>query len=299
MAVTIADSVGYEGTINEAQWAQLMAYAGGRQYGVVGTNDWKVTVGTADREVRIAPGVGFGSGILDRTTATASLTLPATTSGSRWHLIAARRDWQANETTFDSIAGGTTPALPNRSANPGVADDHPIALVRVAAGQSQIAEIRDLRVWTGDAGARAVDELVLQFLNRIATRVRIGSVDWVREVDVLGAPYWSRDVPLNVVTDNNAIAGTAWDGESPLLVKYLSGSPQVDANSVTTLTFPGGAFPHGVLFVDPQILTGNGAKLWTVAEVTKSRVRIQLLNESGGALPAGTPVPLAVRVDGW
>ena len=53
MPVTIANSVGYDGTIQEPDWARLMVYAGGRQYGVVAPADWKVTPGAADREIRL------------------------------------------------------------------------------------------------------------------------------------------------------------------------------------------------------------------------------------------------------
>ncbi|MFJ4038197.1 hypothetical protein ACIPVB_08915 [Microbacterium sp. NPDC090007] len=192
MAVSITDSVGYEGTVDEPQWARLMAYAGGRQYGVIGEGDWKVTAGTADREIRIAPGSGFGSGVLDRTTVAASLVLPAPASGSRWHLIAARRDWQNNLTTLDSIPGSTgAAALPVRAVTPGTADDHPIALVQATAGQSQVTQIIDLRVWGSDGGSYALDELVLQFLNRLGTQVQIGGRSWMRTLNNLGTPMWT------------------------------------------------------------------------------------------------------------
>lgn len=300
MAVTITDSVGYEGSVEEPDWARLMAYAGGRQYGVVGEGDWKVTAGTADREVRIAPGTGFGSGVLDRTTEAASLTLPAPLSGSRWHLITGHRDWGANESSFDSIAGSTGSAqIPTRETTPGTADDQPLALARVQAGQSQVVEIRDLRVWGGYGGASAVDELVLQYLTQLGTNISIGGVIWRRDLNALGNAVWVRNVPLDVATGSNVIAGNPWDGRSPIRSKFLSGAPQVAADSVTTLTIPDGGFPNGVLHVSAQILSANTAKLCTVASVTKTTVRLQLLNESGGALPAGTAVPLSVRVDGW
>lgn len=186
------ESVGYTGDIDEVAWAQVLPMMGGRHYGVLGGGDWKVTAGTADREVRIAPGTGFGPGILDRTTTEASLVLPAPASGSRWHLIAVRRDWQNNESVFDSIGGSTgTAQIPARETTPGTKDDQPLALVRVQAGQSQVVEIRDLRVWGGDGGSFAADELVLQFLSRLGTRVRISGVWWTRVLDALGNPQWS------------------------------------------------------------------------------------------------------------
>lgn len=190
MPVVIPESAGYEGTVDEPEWSDLLSMAGGRQYGVADAGAWKVTAGTADREVRIAPGRGFGYGVRDRSTAVASLTLPATTSGSRWHLIVVERDWAANQSAFDSVAGSDVRAIPPRDNTPGVTDAQPLALARVAAGQSQVADIIDLRVWGGDGGSFANDELVLQYLNRIGTSVRIGSVEWNRDLDALGNPVW-------------------------------------------------------------------------------------------------------------
>lgn len=190
MPVVIPESAGYEGTVNEPQWSELLSHAGGRQYGVADAGSWKVTAGTADREVRIAIGRGFGYGVFDRSVAVASLTLPATTSGSRWHLITVHRDWAANQSSFDSVAGSADKQLPARENTPGAVDDQPLALVRVVAGQSQVADIVDLRVWGGDGGARASDDLVLQYLNRVGTRVQIGGRSWFRDLNSLGQPVW-------------------------------------------------------------------------------------------------------------
>lgn len=191
MAVTITDSVGYEGTIEEPDWARLQTYAAGRQYGVIGEGDWKVTAGATDREVRIAPGFGFGAGVLDHTTAAASLVLPAPSSDSVWHLIVAHRDWQANVTTFDVINGTSgAAAIPTRQTTPGTLDDQPIALVRVQAGQSQVAEIRDLRVWGGYGGGVAADDLVRQYLTQLGSTITIAGIAWRRDLSSLGSPVW-------------------------------------------------------------------------------------------------------------
>lgn len=301
MAVTITDSVGYEGTIEEPDWARLQTYAAGRQYGVIGEGDWKVTAGATDREVRIAPGYGFGAGVLDHTTAAASLVLPAPSSDSVWHLIVAHRDWQTNLTTLDVINGTSgAAAIPPRQATPGTLDDQPIALVRVQAGQSQVAEIRDLRVWGGYGGAVAADDLVRQYLTQIGATVTVAGVTWRRDLNTLGSPVWVRSRTVDTVTDNNVLAGAPWDKRSPILSKFLSGSPQVAAGSLTTLGIPDGGFPNGgVLHVSVQITSGNSAKMCTVAEVTTTYIKLQLLDEFGKPLPSGTAVPLSVRVDGW
>lgn len=190
MPVVIPESAGYEGTVDEPEWSDLLSMTGGRQYGVADPASWKVTTGTADREVRIAPGRGFGYGVRDRSTAVASLTLPPTTSGSRWHLITVHRDWAANQSAFDFVVGSADRQIPARDNTPGAVDEQPLALARIDAGQSQVAEIIDLRVWGGDGGSFANDELVLQYLNRIGTTVRIGSVEWNRDLDALGNPVW-------------------------------------------------------------------------------------------------------------
>lgn len=190
MPAPITNSVGYEGTVDEQQWATLIAGAGGRQYGVIEDDGWRARVGNADREVRIGPGTGFGWGVMDRTAEEASLTLPATTSGSAWHLIVVHRDWQNNESTFDSIPAGSSRAIPPRATSPGTTDDQPLWLARVDAGRSQVQELVDLRVWGGDGGVMARDPLVLQYLDRLGSVVSINGRASRRALSALGAPEW-------------------------------------------------------------------------------------------------------------
>ncbi len=250
MPVPITDSVGYEGTVDEPQWAELVAAAGGNAYGVLGASDWKVTAGVGDRVARIAPGAGFGHGVLDRTTEDAllpSLTAPA--SGSVWHLIVAHRDWQGNVSSFDSIEGSATAQIPTRDETPGTVDDQPLALVRVQAGQSQIVEYRDLRLWGGDGGAYAVDELALQYANRVGTRIRIGDIAWERTIDAFGSAQWvSHDVgDTGWVNDLSINVNSAWSLSSTrfrrsqgrvrgrAVVQRVTGAPSMNsAGSFTT-----------------------------------------------------------------
>jgi hypothetical protein len=257
----IPHSAGYEGTVDEPEWSDLLSNAGGRQYGVSGAAAWKVTTGVGgDRQIQIAPGRGFGFGVHDRTTDVATLTLPPSTSGTVWHLIAAHRDWAANESTFTSITGSATKQIPLRDTTPGTVDDQPLALVPVVAGQSTIvdANIIDLRVWGGDGGAFAKDELVLQFLNRLGTRVRIGNREWSRVIDSLGSPSWA---VTGAETRHNGNPGATLAGiEVPSGAMAVAGA-QVKTGmltSGTTVAFgneymPGivfeQAFPNGILSV--------------------------------------------------
>lgn len=185
MAIT---SVGYDGQVNEAEWADLIAHAGGSMYGVASYADWRPTK-VSDLGLRVAAGKGWGWGVLDTSDANVTVTL-TTTAGSRWDLIVAHRDWDTNTTTFTKIEGTSTKAIPGRATVPGDVDDQPIALVRVAGGA--IAEVIDLRIFAGDGGAYARDTLVLQFMDRVGSTIRIGDRLWTRTVNSGGSPVWVR-----------------------------------------------------------------------------------------------------------
>lgn len=144
MAIT---SVGYDGTVNEVQWAKL-ARVLGAPYAILGANDWATTVVPGqERTISIAPGTGYGHGVMDTSDAPVTLQLPAVGTGSRWDLIMARRTWATNTTFFGYVNGTGTRALPTgRISNPGVQDDQPIALAFSRAGVP-LVDLVDLRVY--------------------------------------------------------------------------------------------------------------------------------------------------------
>ncbi|MDF2918141.1 MAG: hypothetical protein K0S70_2358 [Microbacterium sp.] len=185
-------SAGYDGSVDEPEWSDLLAMSGGRQYGVADAASWRATPGTGDRQINLSTGRGFGYGVRDLTDAEETLTLDPIASGSRWDLVAMRRDWGTNQSAFHVVKGGTAKELPARAVTVAVLDDQPLWLARVQAGFSQVRELVDLRVWGGDGGALAADPLVLQFLNRLGTVVQIGDVEWSRVFDSLGSPIWRR-----------------------------------------------------------------------------------------------------------
>lgn len=202
MAVTFI-SHGYDTTSSnpytEIAWAEAHPLIGAGAYGVVGGSDWKVTaVAGADRTVSIAPGFGWGRGVTDLTVANETIQLDTVTSGSRWDLIVARRDWTptAGESKFMKINGGATKAIPGgRLTGPGGIDDQPLALVQVTAGQTQPTAIVDLRCWAANGGMVAKDDLARAYLNQPGANVKIGATFWTYEPganDVLG---WSSFTP--------------------------------------------------------------------------------------------------------
>ncbi|MTE24821.1 hypothetical protein [Microbacterium sp. ZXX196] len=174
-------STGYAGSVDGIEWAKLISRGVGSRYGVMDASAWKVTVGTGDRAVKVAPGDGWGAGVLDVVDAEEVLTL---TAGDRWDMIVARRDWGLGETVFAVVEGGTNQTLPARDDDPGVLDEQPIALVQVVSGQTQVQQIVDLRVVQGDGGTLlAFDQLTLGYLSALGTSVRIGNSVWMRVWD--------------------------------------------------------------------------------------------------------------------
>jgi hypothetical protein len=196
MAVTFT-SYGYDTVpgagLEELVWQEMFPQIG-TSYGVRNPTDWKVTaVSGADRTVSIAAGRGYGHGVIDKTVANETLQLGVIDSGSRWDLIATRRDPTptAGVSSFIIIAGGPTPVIPGaRLAGPGI-HDQPLALVQVTAGQTQPTGIIDLRTWAGDGGGIVgAHDLVRSYMNATGTRIHIDGIDWLRRVGPNDIPEW-------------------------------------------------------------------------------------------------------------
>lgn len=191
MAIT---SVGYERAVTYAELGTLLAHAGAH-YSVFGVDSFRcgINFGGPDRSVRVLPGRASGQGILDDLDAAVTLIGSPVTSGDRWDMVVLRRNWTAKTTALVLVSGSSAKALPDRSMNPGVEDDQPIALVRFSAGQTQAAEVIDLRVWHGDGGCTARDRLVLNYLDRIGTRIYLLDRTYVYAMQADGNPKWVTD----------------------------------------------------------------------------------------------------------
>lgn len=231
-------SKGYDGTILEGEWGQIVAFGGGTDYNVGGPEDWKVLVGSGDRAVRVRPGMALGHGVRDINDSDVVLSLPSVASGSRWDMIVARRNWSSNATTVARIEGVGIASIPTRNITPGTLDDQPLALVQVIQGQSQVGQIIDLRVWSGPGGLFATDRLVMGFLTRVGTIVTIDRQQYMRDIILpAGTPAWTRlsgGVPVGtVVPYSGATAPQDWllSQGQPVLINdypdlYASIAPQ-------------------------------------------------------------------------
>jgi hypothetical protein len=196
-------SIGYDGTVDEAQWAKLVPSAGSSEYGVKGAGDWKVSAHPSTAQaVNIAVGAGWGQGVMDTTDAIITVVCDAISSGTRWDLIVMHRDWTppGGATTGAKVTGTSTKQLPPRSTSPGVTDDQPLALVQWTAGQTQPTAIVDLRVWAGNGGMVAKDELALTYLARVGATVTIGAAEWQYILGDNDTPVWASDTGIETTS---------------------------------------------------------------------------------------------------
>lgn len=259
MAIT---SVGYDGIVNEAQWAEMIKKVGAAEYGVVGLGDLKVTpLPGVDRTVSIATGKAWGHGVFDTNDANATIQLDIAATGFRWDLIALRRDWSpaGGTTTIVKINGTATKEIPaGRLKGPGVLDDQPLALVQITAGNTAPTAIVDLRAWAGNGGVVAGDDLVLTYLDAIGTQIKFSHNNkmYNRLIGGDGNPLWTAGAPDGYVPF--WAAGNTLDGGTPntgnnFLIQAGSNIVDSDVNGFSRITFPR-AFPRGVL----SIVVSNG-----------------------------------------
>lgn len=307
MAVTFI-SHGYDTTTGnpytEIAWADAHPRIGSGTYGVRSGGDWKVTaVAGQDRTVSIAAGFGWGSGVIDQTVANDTIQLDTISSGSRWDLIVARRDWTptAGETVFMKINGGSVKAIPGgRLETPGGIDDQPLALVQVTAGQTQPTAIVDLRCWAVNGGMVAKDDLVKSYLNDLGTELYINGVQWRYIPGANDVPEWI-SVDTTQSSADISTYGPGWTAlagnHKPRLVRsggmihLIGGVTQGTTASVTN-----------ILTVPAAYLPASSNSMFVGSGVTSKGVAYQLVLGAGkiaidqdyitGSFPVGSIVPV-------
>lgn len=190
MASTI-ESIGYDGTVDEVDWASLVG-GFGATFVVLGLNSWKPGTTTAvARGITVQPGVGAGRGVLDTLSGDpVVLSADAVTSGpTRYDTLVATRNWATNTTTFQLRKGGTTLGIAPLTTNPGVEDDHPIAVYAITGGSAVLAA--DLRMWRGGGGGLvAAHQLALQVIPSPGSRVWVGDREFVLIPTSAGSAEW-------------------------------------------------------------------------------------------------------------
>lgn len=125
---------GFDGTINEAQWAQMAGLLG-NGYVAAGNGDCVVTAVSGARSVSVAAGTLYGDGVVSVNSGAETVAMTTPVNG-QWYVIALRRTWATNTAALVAIAGATTTtttptapptSFPTLNTNVGVLTDQPIA----------------------------------------------------------------------------------------------------------------------------------------------------------------------------
>lgn len=125
---------GFDGTINEAQWAQMAGLLG-NGYVAAGNGDCLVTAVGGARSVSVAAGTLYGDGVVSVNSGAETVAMTTPVNG-QWYVIALRRTWATNTAALVAIAGATTTtttptapptSFPTLNTNVGVLTDQPIA----------------------------------------------------------------------------------------------------------------------------------------------------------------------------
>ena len=125
---------GFDGTINESQWAQMAGLLG-NGYVALNSSSCVVTAVPGARSVSVSAGTLYGDGVVS-VNASAKTVAMTTPVNGQWYVIALRRTWATNTVELVAVAGATTTTttptappstLPTLNANVGVLADQPIA----------------------------------------------------------------------------------------------------------------------------------------------------------------------------
>jgi hypothetical protein len=127
-------NVGFDGSINEAQWSQMAGLLG-NDYVAAASGDCIVTAVGGARSVSVAAGSLYGDGVVSTNSGAETVAMTTPVNG-QWYVIALRRTWATNTSALVAIAGATTTtttptapptSFPTLNTNQGVLTDQPIA----------------------------------------------------------------------------------------------------------------------------------------------------------------------------
>lgn len=247
---------GFDGTVNEAQYANMWALGG--VDGVSSSGAWAVTQGTG-RQVSVAAqsGYAFARGVLSISSAAITANLGTPTNG-QWYLIVRRIDWATNTvsvvaiphttttTTVPTVAPGTFPTF---NDNPGVLYDHKLSWAWVTSVNTTVTlfDLRTLGLETRMTGfAKTADHQINSYLwaNAAARNALTGMV--------AGATGYQSDTALEYTYN-----GTAWRVSTPGLVPIIptaavpsSGTATIVGNKVSVNQAPLSLRIDGVFSTD-------------------------------------------------
>ncbi|TFD47565.1 hypothetical protein E3T46_17365 [Cryobacterium sp. Hh11] len=173
MAIT---GYGFDGTLDEAKLAKMMALAGVR-YAVGSAADYMATQVAGVRSISISAGDAYAPFVM-ATAPTAEVVAFSAPTAGQWHLSVLRRTWAGTGGTCElvAVAGATTTsttptapptAYPTINSTPGVVDDQPLWWAWVNATTTAVA-LFDARATSNDGGAGITTQYHSEFTTSIS-----------------------------------------------------------------------------------------------------------------------------------
>jgi hypothetical protein len=149
-------ATGYDGTVDELGFAQLMLLAGNR-HTVPTRASFAATQVGGSRAISLTAGQAYAPGVRVSSDAAVRVDLPAPAAG-QWHLIVLRRAWSTNAVTVEALTSNaliTTTATPTAipatsmvdlNSSPGATDDQPLywAWVNNATVAVALVDLREV-----------------------------------------------------------------------------------------------------------------------------------------------------------
>ena len=256
---------GFPGSIDSVALAKWIHHVGQSRYGVADAASWEVkTLTGVDRAVSVLAGIGWGDGVMTKTDVSTTVTFPSVSSGSKWFMVVARRNWSSPASvTYTYLTGGATASVLPMEEESGVLADQPLALCRVDANSAVVAQIIDLRVFVGEGGGLyAKSELVMGYMTSPGAQILIGESQWQCKLDSQNNPVWKKlsvadRIPLWGMTKS-------LDSQSqtlpPVGISYLTQAGSTvnisDIQGYAKVTWPV-PFPSGLL----TVIAVNGDEL--------------------------------------
>lgn len=138
----------------------------------------------------------------------------------------------------------------------------------------------------------------------LGTIVRQDDVEYRRVLDAASVPSWKKYSRSGINGGTTgAMAGAVPTVGAELITKTWSGTLALNAFGDNTITFPGGAFPNGVLYINANPNQGTAAPgfafLLQTWGVTLSKTNIRGFLVSNGAVAANTSVATTLMAVGW
>lgn len=238
-------NVGFDGTINEAEWSKLSSLLG-NGYVAAGNGDCLVTAVGGARSVSVAAGSLYGDGVLSTNSAPETVAMTTPVNG-QWYVIALRRTWATNTAALVAIAGATTTtttptapptSYPTLNTNTGVLTDQPIAWAWCNSANTTVV-VYDIRL----KAVKSLPPVVANAAERDAKFMTPtqGLQVWRNDLGVVETYYGLYDASTNPGGRDAAgwYVNDRTDGLVPIQVPTVvvaSGSASVNALGVITVT---------------------------------------------------------------